>query len=337
MKEVNLKSLAKSLNLSISTVSRALNDSYEISQDTKDRVFALARELNYQPNPYASSLRKRNSKTLAVIVPEIANNFFTLVINGIEEVAQANGYHVLIYITHESNLKEADYCRLMLTGRVDGVLLSLSGEVGDMSHITQLMDSDVPVVFFDRIAEGMPTVKVTTNNYESAYLGTQHLISRGCRNIAFLGAAQTHSMSKSRLLGYQDAMRAQGLPLTAQYVVHCDGTDADNRQRIQALLSGANRPDGIFAALEQPALLCYEVIAELGLHIPQDVKIVGFSNLRTAALLNPSLTTITQPGFDIGRQAARALCQILAKRHLPIEDDTIILPSQLMVRNSTAV
>lgn len=207
MEEVNIKSLAKKLNLSISTVSRALSDSYEIGAETKQRVRQLAKELNYQPNPFASSLRKRKSNTIAVIIPEIANNFFTLVIKGIEDIAQAQEYHVLIYITHENSAREIAYCNHLLNGRVDGVLMSMSGEMDDIDHINSLIEHHVPVVFFDRICEQISTVKIITDDYESAFTGTEHLIAKGCRSIAYLGILKTHSISKNRLHGYQDAMK----------------------------------------------------------------------------------------------------------------------------------
>ncbi|MDT3404354.1 LacI family DNA-binding transcriptional regulator [Mucilaginibacter terrae] len=331
MKEVNIKQLAKQLNLAVSTVSRALNDSYEIGAETKKRVRELARQLNYQPNPNASNLRKRSSKTIAVIIPEIANNFFTLVIDGIEEIAQENGFHVLIYITHENNAKEAAYCNLLRNGRVDGVLISMSGEVNDISHINALIDSSIPLVFFDRICEEAKTPKITTNDYQSAYDGTLHLINKGCTQIAYLGISQTHSIGKARLTGYMDAMRNKGLEIKPDFIIK-----QSNYPQIEQLLSSPNRPQAIFAAVEQAALQCYEVAAKLDLNIPNDLKVISFSNLRTAPLLNPSLTTITQPAFDIGREAAKALFGLLKKKFSCMENEIITLTSTLVERESTA-
>ena len=336
MDQVNLKSLAKALGLSVSTVSRALSDSYQISEETKKRVFALAKQLNYQPNPYASSLRNRSSKTIAIIIPEIANNFFLLAINGIEEIAQANGYHVLIYITHESNAKEIAYCRHLLSGRVDGVLMSMSGEVSAIDHLNALTDNEIPIVFFDRICEAAETYKVTTNDYECGYLATQHLIDQGCTKIAYLGLANAHSIGKKRLKGYQDALTESGIAINDTYMLKCGSDKAENLTNIKQLLTANNAPDGIFASVEELALLSYEVCHAEGIKIPGRVKIIGFSNLRTAPLLDPPLTTITQPAFEIGNVAAKALFGLLTKRPIDAPDGKLItLPSTLIERRST--
>ncbi|WP_374166502.1 LacI family DNA-binding transcriptional regulator [Arcticibacter sp. MXS-1] len=231
MDPVNLKRLAKELNLAVSTVSRALSDSYDISVETKEKVLSLARKLNYQPNPYARSLRKRNSNTIAVIVPEIANNFFSLVIDGIEEIAQANGYHVLIYLTHENYQKEAAFIRLLLNGRVDGVLMSLASETADISHLQDLSKANIPIVFFDRICEEIPTVKVTTNDYESGYLATKHLFERGSKAVSYLAFSGNLSIDQNRMQGYLDAVRDQNIKNAEQYVVHCGIDRAENEKK----------------------------------------------------------------------------------------------------------
>lgn len=335
MEQVTLKSLAKELNLAVSTVSRALSDSYEISAETKEKVHALAKKLNYHPNPYARSLRKRSSFTIAVILPEIANNFFSLVINGIEEIAQAKGYHVLIYLTHESHQKEADFIRHLTSGRVDGVLMSLSGETEDISHLHALEEYNIPVVFFDRICESIPTVKVTTNDYESGYQATQHLIDKGCSAISYLAFSKNLSIDQKRMQGYVDALKDHQIPFREELVVYCGNNAESNYAKIKSMLSAERAPDGIFASVEMLAILCYEACNELHISIPQQVKIISFSNLRTASLLNPSLSTITQPAFEIGRQAASALFSAFSKNQPALKDEKIVLISELIEREST--
>ncbi|PRY53576.1 LacI family transcriptional regulator [Arcticibacter pallidicorallinus] len=336
MDQVNLKRLAKELNLAISTVSRALSDSYDISEGTKKKVLALAKKLNYQPNPFARSLRNRSSKTIAVILPEIANNYFSVAINGIEEVAQANNYHVLIYITHENLQKEADIVRLLLNGRVDGILMSLSGGPEDTDHLKELQESKVPVVFFDRVSDTIETAKITTNNFESGYLATSHLISRGSQRVAYLTYSGELSIEQQRMKGYMESVSKRGLLFREEFIVCCNRNSAENYEKIKELFSADGRPDGVFASVESLAILAYEVCSELNLRIPEDVKIVGFSNLRTASLLNPALTTITQPAFNMGREAAKALFEALKKPHIKMEDQTIVLRSNLIERRSTA-
>lgn len=336
MDRVNLKRLAKELNLAISTVSRALSDSYDISEDTKKKVIALAKKLNYQPNPFARSLRNRSSKTIAVILPEIANNYFSVAINGIEEVAQANNFHVLIYITHENPQKEADIVKLLLNGRVDGILMSLSGGSEDIGHLKELQESKVPVVFFDRVSDTIQTVKVITNNFESGYLATSHLIKQGSRKIAYLTFSGDLSIEQQRMKGYMESVSNRGLSHREEFIVRCNTNSKENYQKIKEILSADDRPDGVFASVESLAILTYEVCSELNLRIPEDVKIVGFSNLRTASLLNPALSTITQPAFNMGQEAAKALFIALQKPHIKMENQTIVLRSNLIERRSTA-
>lgn len=337
MDQVNLKRLAKELNLAVSTVSRALSDSYDISEETKKKVLALAKELNYQPNPLARSLRNRSSKTIAVILPEIANNYFSLAINGIEEVAQANNYHVLIYITHENLHKEAEIVKLLLNGRVDGILMSLSGGSEDTRHLKELQESKVPVVFFDRVADTIETVKVTTNNFESGYLATSHLIRKGCQKIAYLRYSGDLSIEEQRMKGYIESVTNLGLLHREEYIVRCNTNSEESYQKIKELFSSGERPDGVFASVESLAILAYEVCSDLSLRIPEDVKIIGFSNLRTASLLNPPLTTVTQPAFDMGQAAAKALFEALKRTQVKMENQTIVLRSSLVERRSTAL
>lgn len=337
MATVDLKRLAKELNLAVSTVSRALRDSYEISAETKERVFELARKLNYQPNPYASSLRKHKSKTIAVVIPEIANNFFALAINGIESIAQEKGYHVLIYLTHEQYQKEVAITRHLQSGRVDGILVSLSGETANYDHLADLKQKGIPIVFFDRICETINSARIITNDYESGFKAAEHLIEAGCRRIAYFSISGNLSISNKRMDGYLDALKKHKIKYDAAMLLQCSSNDNDaNYTSILTMLKRKkNRPDGIFASVEKLAITSYHACAELKLQIPKDVKIISFSNLETAALLNPSLTTITQPAFDIGKEAASVLFKILEKKSMNFSDEKIILKSNLIVRNST--
>lgn len=336
MDQVNLKRLARELNLAPSTVSRALSDSYEISAETKERVLALARQLNYQPHPYARSLRKRSSNTIAVIVPEIANNFFTLVINGIEEIAQAKGYHVLIYITHENHAKEAALVRHLVNGRADGVILSLSSQTHELSHLQELREAGIPLIFFDRVCEQIEAIKVTTNDLESGYLATKHLIERGCTDIAYLANSAHLSTDQLRWQGYKSALEDNGIKVREDRTLLFGEENGSHFELLKKTFAGKLRPDGVFASVEYLATLSYEVCGALELHIPGQMKVIGFSNLRTASLLKPSLTTITQPAFEIGKEAAAALFQSMGKNKAIAKDRRIVLSSTLIERDSTA-
>jgi LacI family transcriptional regulator len=335
MDSVNLKKLAQILNLSVSTVSKAFGGSYEISPETKNRILALAKELNYQPNFYASGLRTQKTKTIAVIIPEIDNNFFTQAINGIESVAQEKAYHVLIYLTHEDYTKETAFAQHLQNGRVDGVLISLSDGTKDRSHLDLLTKKNIPVVFFDRVDEEAVATRVTTNDYESGYAATQHLVDQGCKRIAHLYFSKNLSIANYRMEGYLQALRDNKMPLSKGLVVQCTNDNKTNFNLIRALLSKNKRPDGIFSSFERLALHCYEVSEELKLKIPKDLKIISFSNIETAALLNPSLSTITQPAYEIGRKAALVLFDALEKNTATVPNEHIVIKSELIIRRST--
>ena len=335
MESVNIKKLASILNISISTVSKALKDSHDISKETKERVVALANELNYQPNPHASSLRKAKSKTIAVIIPEIANNYFSLAINGIESIAQEKGYHVLIYLTHESYLKEVALMRLLHSGRVDGILISLSSTTTDYFHIRDVQQKGLPVVFFDRVCENFNTVSITTDDYESAFKATKHLIDQGCKKIAHLMISKNLSIGDKRLKGYLKALDEAHLPIDESMIIHCTNDEDADFKLIKNLLQEI-KPDGIFAAVERYAISAYEACKQMNISIPKEVKIISFSNLQTASLLNPSLTTITQPAFEIGRQAATILFRALEEKRYQLQNEKIVYKSTLIERESTA-
>lgn len=334
MESVNIKTLAQLLGLSIATVSKALRDSYDISKETKAKVVNLARELNYQPNPHASSLRRHSSKTIAVIIPEIANNYFTLVIDGIESVVQEKGYHVMIYLTHEDASREIAFARTLHNGRVDGALISVSGTGNDFSHFRELQAKGLPIVFFDRVVEDFDTIKVTTDDFESAYLATKHLIERGCKRIAHLGISKNLSIGKKRLNGYIKALADHNMSADDTLIAACTNDNTKDFEIISNLFT-EHKVDGIFASVERYAILTYEICRALKLNIPDDVKVISFSNLQTASLLNPSLSTITQPAFDMGKEAVTMLLKALEKKNFQLKDENIVIKSSLTEREST--
>jgi LacI family transcriptional regulator len=333
---VNIKQLAQQLNLSISTVSRALNDSYDINPQTRKKVLELAKKLNYQPNPHASSLRKHKSKTIAVVVPEIANNFFALAINGIQSAAREKGYHVLIYVTNESDQIESESLKHLQNGRIDGLLISVSNKTVNDDTLHHIQEQGTPVVFFDRVRDDFETAKVTTDDFESGFKAAEHLNMQGCKRIAYLQISKKLSIGMNRMRGYQEAVKKHHLPDDKRLIIDC----VDDRQRnytlLQALLQSRERPDGIFASVEHLAITSYQVCKNLELDIPKDVKIISFSNLETASLLSPPLTTITQPAYEIGKQAAAILLKALTKKGFKLTNSKLVLPSQLIQRESTA-
>ena len=331
---LTIKTLARQLGLSVSTVSKAISDSHEISALTKQRVNELAQKLNYVPNPYASSLRTRNSKTIGVVIPEVADSFFAQAINGIESVAQEKGYHVLIYLTHESFEREKKILKDFESGRVDGVLLSISKETTQSDHIDALMNKGIPLVFFDRVLEEVATTKITTNDYESAYKATTHLIKNGCKKILFLSFSHSLSISEKRLNGYKKALLEHQLKFTDNNILFFNNDAKKDYLRLKKKLQSSRRPDAIVASVEKLALPVYQVCGDLQLSIPEDVQLICFSNVDTAAFLHPPLTTITQPAFEMGKTAASTLVKVLARKKFELPDEEIIIPAVLVLRKS---
>ncbi|HEY4206329.1 MAG TPA: LacI family DNA-binding transcriptional regulator [Puia sp.] len=335
MGNVTIRILARELQLSAATVSKALADSHEISSSTKKRVLEMAAALNYTPNPYASSLRRKKSKTIAVVLPEVADSFFSQAIDGIEAIAQDKGYHVLVCLTHERALKERSILHEMLGGRADGILISVCSETTDSSSILELQEKGVPVVFFDRICEDLNASKVVTDDRNSGYKAADHLIRCGCRKIAFLAISENLSISHERIEGYKHALNERGMRFSQADIIPCTHHADDNVRLLKRILSEKDHPDGIIASVEKLAVQVYQACRESELRIPGDVKVIGFSNLVTASLLNPSLTTITQPAFEMGRAAATMLFKALNNKTADMSQSVLVIPSELQVRDST--
>ncbi len=332
---ITIRKIAKDLRLAVSTVSKALRDSHEISIETKKRVFEYAQKVDYVPNLYASSLKKRKTGNIAVVLPEVADSFFSLAINGIESVAREKGYHVMVYLTHEDLMREESILRDFRSGRVDGVLISVSGGAESNSHIHDLCAKNIPLVFFDRVCEGIEAAKVLTDDFDSGYKATEHLISKGCRKVAFLAMSENLAIINHRQRGYEAALNAYGMQVNKNLLIYCSNNETDNHSLIYRILKRNDRPDGIVGSVEKLTTTVYTVCNELNLQIPQDVKVIGFSSLQIASLLNPSLTTITQPAFEMGKTAARLLFEALEKKTQEAKAETIVIPSVLFERGST--
>jgi LacI family transcriptional regulator len=331
----NIRTLAKELNLSIGTVSKALRNSYEISAQTKEKVLALAKQLKYTPNPYASSLRRKKSNTIGVVIPEVADSFFSQAIRGIESVAQKKGYHVLIYLTYESFSKEEAILKDFNSGRVDGVLVSVATETSSNSHINELRDKDIPVVFFDRVLDDIATYKVSTNDFESCQQATTYLIEKGCRRLAYLSISKELSINKKRMEGFQKAIEQNQNKIKSSVIVECSNNNEKNYETVNKIMQAKNHPDGIIASVEKLTAPIYLVCKDLSIDIPQKIKVISFSNLETAVILNPSLTTVTQPAYEMGKMAADLLFKIIEKKKHQPKNEHIVIASSLTVRAST--
>jgi len=329
---INIKELAQALNLSTSTVSRAFRDKNDINPQTKQFILDKAKELGYYPNIYASNLRGSKSRTLAVIMPELANNFFSLAVKGIEKVAQANGYHTLVYVTDSSYEKEVSIVEDLFNGRVEGIIMSVSGEGTDHHYINKLKDSKIPLVFFDRIYDDIDVPKVVTDDYESSFKATEYFLKKGLEKVAFLVIDKSVSIGNARLQGYLEAHKKCKKPVDKNLIVDCSNDFDESYDAIKKAIA-MYQPEALFASVERLATAAYRVCNDLKINIPKDIKIISFSNLSIADLLQPSLSTITQPAEALGREAAKLIFGVLNGLQLP--DKEQILRSEIIHRSSS--
>lgn len=335
METVTIKDIAKALNLSTSTVSRALRDSYEINPETKRLVMEYAEKVHYHPNPIALSLKENRSLSIGVIVPEIANNYFSQAINGIEAAAYERGYHVVIFQSQESYEREVEKIEHLAARKVDGLLISLSSHTTDISHLQSLHQRGMPLVFFDRIPAEIDTHKVVADNAGGAFQATAHLIETGRRRIAHITSQPGLSITKERLLGYRNALEQYGIPFDEDLVKYCSYTQEEEVHNLEALFSLPAPPDAFLTAGDRFALGYFAALKKRGIRIPEAVAYVGFSNLSVAELLNPAMTTVVQPAFEIGRTAAGLLLNLVEKKPKNPVFETVQLPTELFIRESS--
>ena len=333
---VTIKDIAKTLNFSTSTVSRALRGSYEISDETKKIILDYAEQMNYRPNPIALSLKDRRSKAIGVVVSEIANSFFSEAINGIESIAYNRGYHVIITQSHESAEREEVNVMHHASRSVDGLLISLSSGTVDQTYLKELIDKGMPIVFFDRISDEIETHKVTANNYLGALHATEHLITQGYKKIAHITSAPYLSISRERLHGYKDALEKHNLPFDEALVRHCKNGGMvmeEIEEAINSLLSAKKKPDAIFTASDRITTLCFAELKKLKLK--KELGFIGFCNTKVGDLFSPTMSVVKQPAFEIGQVAIEMLIQMIESKRPITEFKTKILDTELIIRESS--
>lgn len=335
---LTIKDIAKALGLSTSTVSRALRDSYEISPETKKLVLEYAEKNNYHPNPIALSLKERRSRSIGVIVCEIANSFFSQTINGIESIAYNNGYNVIISQSRESFDREMINLQYLTSRSIDGLIISVSTETKDFSFLKELHERGMPIVFFDRIVDEIETHKVIVDNYKSAYDATAHLLKNGYRRIAAVSNAAYLSITKERLAGYRAALADHGIAINEDLVKHCHHGGmilVEVEEAVNELLQAAEKPDAILTTSDKLTTGCFRILKSKGIHVPSEMGLVGFSNSDLTELLDPPLTIIKQPAFEMGEIATTLLLQLIESKRPVKEFETRVLASELITRGST--
>ena len=310
-KRASITDLARQLNISASTVSRALSGHSAISEATSKRVAALAKELGYQPNSLASGLRKGRSNMLGVVVPHIDGNFFSQVVKGIEAAASKAGYHVLICQSNEDMAHERANLETLMNAQVEGILVSLSRNTRDFKHFEKVRKRDIPLVFFDRILEGYDVNAVVLDDRAGGYRATRHLLEQGYRRIAHFSGPQQLNIYKYRRQGYEDALREFQIPVREELIVIGEMTIEAGNAGMQQLLALPEPPDAVFSGSDFSAAGALEVLTARGLRVPQDVGLVGFSNELFARLTVPQITSFDQHCELMGRTATRLLLQVM--------------------------
>ncbi|MBT29113.1 MAG: LacI family transcriptional regulator [Thalassobius sp.] len=340
-RQITLADLAKELNVSSATVSRALKDHPDISLETRQKVKDLAQKLNYRPNSIAQGLRKQESKILGVIIPEIVHHFFSSVISGIMEAANAAGYRVMICQSMEMYSKEVEDVEALFSSRVDGILISLANETANIDHLRKMKNYGLPIVSFDKVCYDMKDHSmVIIDDFEGAYNVIEHLIDAGYDRIAHLHGPLNPITSQNRLNAYLKALKDHNIPKNEDYIVGCDKvTQQEGYEITKQLINMPNRPNAVFAVTDLVAIGAMVAIKEAGLRIPEDIAVVGFSDWAMASVVEPALTTVAQPGFEMGKIATSLLIDEIKYLHSDSEQDynyqTKILKTKLMIREST--
>lgn len=346
-KRTTLKQLAKELGVSVSTVSKALKNSPEISQDTIDKVKAFAKLLNYRPNNIALSLKNRKTKTIGIIIPDIVHHFFTKVIKGVENYANAQGYNVIVGLSNESFSNEVINMEMLANGSIDGFIISMSRETmqrQDYQHFTECLNEGIPLVMFDRIVNEIPCDKVAVDDTKGARIATETLLKKGAKKVAIITTKDYVSVGRLRTKGYLEALDAFNINPIADLILKIDDDllyedHLENLEtQIQKLLKKHPDIDGIFAVNELYAVVAMKVAKELDIEIPNKLQVIGFTDGMLSKHATPALSTVSQHGEAMGEKAAELLIRRIDERVdggsiQPMK--TTIISTDLILRNST--
>lgn len=343
-KKITIKMLAKELELSPSTISKALNDSKEISQETKEKVKAFAKFYNYRPNNIALSLKNQSTKTIGVIIPEIVHEFFSKVIQGIEEIALKRNYKVIISTSNESYDSEVHNIDVLNSGAIDGFIIGLSKETLEykrFNHIQECIDLSIPLVLFDRVVDELQTDKILIDDIRSGYMATKHLIECGRKNIAIITTPDYITVGNKRLSGYYKALREQGLHIDDQLVIKYKGVKSFSQtlEELEEIIIDFIKLhphiDGIVTVNEANAVSVLRAARKVNKRVPNDLSVVTFSDGLISKSTFPSLTTISQHGVDMGMQAALTLIERIENTSPYRKNKIIEIPTNLIIRESS--
>ncbi len=332
---ITLKDLARELNISTSTVSRALKDNPEISTSTRARVQKLAKELNYEPNALALSLRHSKTNTIGVILPKLVHFFFSTVISGIEDIAYSNGYNIIICQSNERIDREILDSKALFNHRVDGILVCVSKNTTNYDHFIAIQDKGIPIVFFDRDVP-IDASKILSNDFEGGYNATKHLIQSGKTNLIHLSGPEGLMLSEQRTRGFIQAHQDLDIPFDKEKILRCGDEDAhENFKIIQGALERGVKFDGIFAVNDIAAVGALQALQTAQISVPQEVAIIGYSDWQFSSFISPKLTTIKQNGNDMGKKATELLLEEIHSKDTFIEAKSITLSTEIILRGTT--
>ena len=334
MGRITLKDIAQALNLSPSTVSRAMKNHPAISEDTRKLVQKYAEQHKYKPNTLAMQLRTNRNNTIGVIVPEIVHYFFSTVLSGIQEEAESEGYKLLFCHSQEDYEREVKSVETLIDARVCGILASQSKETQQYHHFQEIVDNNIHLVFFDRICTGINTDKVVVDDYAGAFNAVEYLISTGCSRIAFLGSHPSMPIANNRRMGYEDALRKHKLPILKEMNRVCD-TPELAREVIPEMLQLNPHPDAFFCVNDEVAAYCMQISKSAGYKIPEEISVCGFTNSYITDVTDPTLTTVDQHGLEMGKVAARLLINRIEGKETKPGIVSRLIKTDLVIKGST--
>jgi DNA-binding LacI/PurR family transcriptional regulator len=335
MKQATIKDIAKKLHISASTVSRALSDHPDISRETKEKVQALAREMDYHPNTIAKSLQQKQSQVIGVVVPQVKHYFFASIMSGITDVAYQAGYTVMICQSNENFEREKINIDVLLSHRVAGLLISVSSSTHSCEHFQRLKRRGIPLVFFDRVCTEIDASTVVVDDYDGAFHATEYLIGKNYRRIGHLGGPEYLSIARLRFEGFRDALMKHGRTIRSDWVIRGGLNEEDGGESISRLLDQTRElPDALFCVTDPVAMGALVRLKERGIAVPGDMAIVGFTDNPMAEMIEPALTTVRQPAYDIGKTAAEMLLDQIRNRSHRTAAVHKVLKTELIVRKS---
>lgn len=336
MRKLTIKDIAKHFSVSISTVSKALNDSYEISESTKEKIQKYAKENNYKPNFNALSLKNRSTKTIGIIIPTMLKYFFAQVFKGIEKTALERGYKVITCISNESHAREVEIIEMLSNGSIDGFILSMSKETeikGEFDHFKDSIKNGTPIVMFDRVAQSVECDKVIADDFNGTFKTVQHLYKTGHKNIAFVSTVSNLHIGQQRFLGYKKGLESVGLPFNEDLVINIINKNYKEYEDTIKPMFKNHKIDSVISTGESAAVAAMKAGIQVGLEIPKDLAVVAFSNGILARHSSPKMTTISQHGEQMGEVAAQILIDKLENKHTEII--TKVITTDLVIRDST--